>query len=77
METGQASPWVPPPDFCVPGGVPLVAHVPWGAALPVADGACRGVVFKHSDPLAGASEHDCSHPVTGAAENHLPHLASH
>lgn len=48
-----------------------MAHEPWGTALPVVDGTSM-VVFKHSDPLAGAPGIDFSHPGTGAAESHLP-----
>ena len=49
-----------------------MAHTPRGATLPVVDGAFRGVVFKDSDPLAGAPGLDCSQPGTEAAECHLP-----
>lgn len=50
-----------------------MAQAPQGAMLPVIDSASgRGDTFKHSDPLAGVLELDCSYPGTGAAESHLP-----
>ena len=50
-----------------------MAQATQGAMLPVTDSASgRGDTYKHSDPLGGVLELDCSYPGTGAAESHLP-----